>query len=704
MTRKQQIHEHNTAGPGKASMSRFYVIYGFMLVFAVAVLLYAAHIQIFKAPELNAESEKMEFRFNDEIEAMRGSIYSADGSLMATTIPVFEIRMDVASPHISDELFSDSVTWLALGLSRLFGDYTNWEYKQRLINARRSGNRYFLIQRNVTFDQLTQLQKMPIFNRGKFRGGLIALRSTRREYPFDQLARRTIGYSRQPDGSAGIHVGLEGRYNQYLEGIMGRQLMQRMAYGEWKPVNHPSNIEPVNGKNIITTIDSYLQDVAHNSLKKHLRAHEADKGTVVLMEVKTGEIKAIVNLSRSEATGDYHETYNIAVGELSEPGSTFKLATLMVALEDGIKNKVDSVPIGKGFTMFHGKEMKDVYLIDPDGWITIEESFIFSSNVGISQLLYDEYNGRNRDFYSSLTKIFPPEKTGIEIPGEPAPFIKNPNIRDDRNYWSLVTLPWMSIGYEVMATPLQMLTFYNAIANNGKMVKPMLVSKITDGGETVKTFKTEVIRPSIASRQTIATVQNYLETAVERGTGRNIRNADYKIAGKTGTAKINEGGRYINKYNASFAGYFPADNPKFSCIVVIYKPNKGAYYASQVAAPVFKEIADMVYASQFDIHPINKHEFIARPGGYKPSSEHSSNLGNELAMLLESDYFNTPDAAALAQVIPDVRGLGASDAIFLLENLGFEVTLVGRGIVKRQSLSPGNTFRRGDHIYLTLEI
>lgn len=704
MTRKQQIHEHNTAGPGKVSMSRFYVIYGVMLVFAVSVLLYAAHIQIFKAPELNAESDKMEFRFNDEIEAMRGSIYSTDGSLMATTIPVFEIRMDVASPHISDQLFNDSVTWLALGLARIFGDYTNWEYKQRLINARRNGNRYFLIQRNVTFDQLTKLQKLPIFNRGKFLGGLIALRSTRREYPFDQLARRTIGYSRQPDGSPGIHVGLEGRYNQYLEGKMGRQFMQRMAYGEWKPVNHPSNIEPVNGKNIITTIDSYLQDVAHNSLIKHLRAHEADKGTVVLMEVKTGEIKAIVNLSRSQTTGGYHETYNIAVGELSEPGSTFKLATLMVALEDGIMKKVDSVPIGKGFVMFHGKEMKDVYLIDPDGWITIEESFIFSSNVGISQLIYDQYNGRNLDFYSGLTKVFPSQKTGIEIPGEPVPFIKNPQVRDDRNYWSLVTLPWMSIGYEVMVTPLQLLTFYNAIANDGKMVKPMLVKEITYGGETVKTFKTQVISPSIASPQTITTVQNYLETAVERGTGRNIRNADYRIAGKTGTAKINEGGRYINKYNASFAGYFPADNPKFSCIVVIYKPNKGAFYASQVAAPVFKEIADMVYASQFDIHPINKHEFIARPSRYRPASERSSNLGNELAMLLENEFFSSPDAAALPQVIPDVRGLGASDAIFLLENLGFEVTLVGRGIVKRQSLSAGNNFRRGDHIYLTLEI
>jgi cell division protein FtsI (penicillin-binding protein 3) len=704
MKKRQQKAEMMATGPGRASMGRLYAIYAFMFVFALSIILWAIYIQIFKTAELNLVAEKMEFRFDENIEAMRGSIYASDGNLIAATIPVFEIRMEVASPNISDELFNDSVTWLALELSRTFGDYTNWEYKQRLINARKAGNQFFFIRNNVTFDQLTRLKKMPILNRGKYKGGLIDIRSTRREYPYDQLARRTIGYSLQPEGASGIKVGLEGYFDSYMQGLKGRQLKQQMAHGSWKPVDHPSNIEPVNGKDIVTTIDSYLQDVAHNSLLKHLRMHEAERGTVVLMEVKTGEIRAIVNLSRNQKDGSYGETYNMAVGELSEPGSTFKLASLMVAIEDGILNRVDSLEIGVGYTMYHGKEMKDVYLVDPDGWITIEESLIFSSNVAISRMIYDNYSGRNLDFYKGLQKMFLIDKTGIEIPGEPAPFIKNPEIKDNKNYWSLVTLPWMSIGYETMVTPLQLLTFYNAVANNGTMVKPMLVKKIMDGGETIKTFKPEVIRKSIASESTLKTVRGYLEATVERGTARNVRNADYKIAGKTGTSKINEGGVYINKYNASFVGYFPADDPRFSCIVVIYKPNKGAYYASQVAAPVFKEIADMVYASTYDIDPMNKHEYVARKSEFKsPVSKVENRLDPKLAGLLSADEKPVFSEVEKISVIPDVRGLGAGDAVFLLENLGFVVKINGRGLVKKQSLNPGNSFRRGDHIYLTLE-
>jgi cell division protein FtsI (penicillin-binding protein 3) len=705
MKQQKITADKNTAGPGKASMSRLYVIYAFMLIFAFSIILYAIHLQIFRASELNLEAEKIEFRFDNEIEAMRGSIFSADGGLLATSIPVFEIRMDVASPLITDKLFNDSVTWLAYELSKTFGDYTNWEYKKRLIDARKNGNRYFFIQRNVTFDKLSKLQKMPILNRGKYSGGLIALRSTRREYPYGKLARRTIGYNVQTSASSGIHVGIEGQFNQYLDGKKGRQLLQRMAYGAWKPIAHPSNIEPVNGKNIVTTIDSYLQDVSHNSLLKHLREHDAEKGTVVLMEVKTGKIRAIVNLSLDSADGSYNETYNMAIGELFEPGSTFKVASLMVGIEDGLMQKADSVNIGQGFTMFHGKEMKDSHGIDPDGWLTIEESLIYSSNVGISKLIYDEFQERKFDFYNGLVKVFPAEKTGIEIPGEPLPFIKNPYQNDDRNYWSLVTLPWMSIGYEMMVTPLQVLTFYNAIANNGKMVRPMLVTGIMDGGETLKTFHPSVIKNTIASAKTIQIIREYLEATVERGTASNVRNNDYKIAGKTGTAKVSEGGKYINKYNASFAGYFPADNPKFSCIVVIYKPNKGAYYASQVAAPVFKEIADMVYASEFDIDPVNKHEHIARPAKFsQPEQSLLHGLDPVLAELLSnSDATSFPENIE-TPLIPDVRGLGAKDALFLLENMGFVVKMTGRGLVKKQSLNPGARFRKGDHIYLTLEI
>ncbi|HPR57183.1 MAG TPA: penicillin-binding protein [Bacteroidales bacterium] len=706
MKKQQENPQKVDTGPGKRSMVSTYFVYAFLLLFAMVIFLRIIQLQIIKAHELNIIADKHEFRFDNNIEAMRGSIYSNDGRLLATSIPVFQIRMDVASPLIDDKLFNDSVSWLALRLSKLFGDGTNWEYKQKLIKARKAGNRFLLIQNNVTFDQLTQLEKFPILNRGKYKGGLIAIRSTRRKYPFENLAKRTIGYILDhPVDSLKIAVGIEGRYNEYLDGIKGCQLMQRIGFGDWKPVPHPNNVEPVNGKDVFTTIDTYLQDVAHNSLLHHLEQHEAEKGTVILMEVATGEVRAMVNLIRNPKDGKYEETYNIAVGELFEPGSTFKMLSLMVAMEEGVLDKVDSVFIGQGYSTYNNREMKDSHRIDPDGWLTPEECLTHSSNVGISKIIYDHFTGKNDLFYKRLTGMFPADATGIDIPGEPKPFIKNPSLKDRRNYWSAVTLPWMSIGYEVLVTPLQMLTFYNAIANNGKMVKPMLVREIREGNSVVKEFKPEIIRKNIASEKTIKMARRFLESTVENGTAKNVSNAEYKIAGKTGTAKINEGGHYIAKYNASFIGYFPADNPQFSCMVVIYKPNQGAYYASQVAAPVFKEIADMVYAFEYRIDPQNKAEFIAHTSQFSaPEKQIPENLAPELAALIDTPLDQPLSIDARPEGIPDVTGLCASDAVYLLENLGLVVKINGKGVVKKQSLAPGIPFRTGDHIYLTLEI
>jgi cell division protein FtsI (penicillin-binding protein 3) len=433
-----------------------------------------------------------------------------------------------------------------------------------------------------------------------------------------------------------------------------------------------------------------LQDVAENALMKQLISHDAKKGTVVLMEVETGEIKALANLVLNERDKTYNETYNLAVGEAFEPGSTFKIASLMVAMEDGTLDKVDSVEIGDGWTMFHGKTMKDSHLIDEDGWLTPEECLVFSSNVGISRIIYDNYTGRAWDFYNGLTDMFPMEATGIEIHGEPNPGIKNP---DNRN-WSMVTLPWMSIGYEMTITPLQMLTFYNAIANDGVMVKPQLVKYISEAGRMTETFEPEVIKKSICSEKTLKMARQYLEGVVEWGTARNIKNDIYKIAGKTGTAKVNENGVYIPKYNASFAGYFPASNPKYSCIVVIYQPNDGHYYATQVAAPVFKEIADIVYATEINIHPEKKRDEHLLIADGKRVSRPTTNVDSTLSY---AEFMKK-------KTIPDVKGMSASDAIYLLENMGLTVRVKGRGLVKKQSLEPSYAYRKGDHIYLNLEI
>lgn len=685
MTKKSKTMER---GPGKESMVRTYLVFIILFLFALGIIVKAAQIQIFEGPRLNERAREMEYKYT-ETEAMRGNIYAADGSLLATSIPIFEIRFDAASPNISNKLFADSVSYLAFHLSKMFGDRTNWGYKQYMINGRKDGNRYLAIQRNVTWDQLNELKKFPIFNRGKFKGGLIAERQIRREYPFGILAKRTIGYTRA-NAKDTILVGLEGYFNDYLRGKPGRQLRQRMANRAWRPVYSDNDVEPQNGKDIITTLDTYLQDVAENALMKQLKSHEAEKGTVVLMEVKTGEIKALANLVLNKKDNTYNETYNLAVGEAFEPGSTFKMASLMIAMEDGTLDKVDSVAIGDGWTMYHGKTMKDSHLIDADGWLTPEECLVFSSNVGVSRIIYDNYTGREWDFYNGLKKIFPMEATGIEINGEPTPGIKDP----DSRYWSKVTLPWMSIGYELTVTPLQVLTFYNAIANNGVMVKPHLVKAIREAGETIETYEPEIIKKSICSEKTLATAHRYLEGVVEHGTARNIKNDIYSIAGKTGTAKVNKDGEYIPKYNASFAGYFPASNPKYSCIVVIYKPTEGGYYATQVAAPVFKEIADIVYATEIDIHPENKREqqdMIAAD---------LSLSGDEHAEEKTSSF----DEFMKKQTIPDVLGMGAKDAVYLLENMGLVVKVKGRGLVKKQSLQPGYAYRRGDHIYLNLEI
>ena len=545
-------------------MSRIYIVYVFLLLIAIGIFLRIVQLQIFKANELNIIAEKREFRFDDNIEAMRGSIYSEDGRLMATSVPVFEVRMDVALPDIKDSVFNDSVTWLALGLSKIFGDYTNWEYKQRLIKARNEKNRFFLIQKNVTFDQLTQLKTLPLLKRTRDYNSLIVIRTPRREYPFGILARRSLGYFKDhPTDSLKVLVGVEGEYNEYLQGIKGRQLKQRMAYGEWKPIDHLNNIEPVNGKDIVVTINSYLQDIAHSSLKNQLIAHNADKGCLILMEVETGELRALVNLMKDPKDGEFKESYNMAVGELFEPGSIFKLPAMMVAIEDGVVQKIDSVYIGNGEVKYNNRVMKDSHRFDPDGWVTPENCLAHSSNVGVSKIIYDHYNGNNKSFYNKLTKMFSADITGVDIPGEPKPFIKDPHLKDKRNYWSSVTLPWMSIGYEVLTTPLQMLTFYNAVANNGKMVKPRIVKEVRENGNTVKVFESEIINPSICSQSTVALAKHFLLSTVENGTGRNVKNNDYKIAGKTGTAKINENGRYISKYNASFIGYFLPTNRNF---------------------------------------------------------------------------------------------------------------------------------------------
>ncbi|MCK4639399.1 MAG: penicillin-binding protein 2, partial [Bacteroidales bacterium] len=426
---------------------------------------------------------------------------------------------------------------------------------------------------------------------------------TIRKMPFKELAKRTIGYENKKEN---LFVGLEGAYSEYLEGKKGKQLRQRICNGDWKPIQDENEIEPQNGKDIITTIDINIQDVAENALLEHLKEHKAFQGCAILMEVETGYIKAIANLQYDSSDNKYKESYNYAFAENVEPGSTFKLASMIAVIEDRKVNLSDTIDTGDGWIVYYNRTMRDAYKIR-DGKITCREAFEKSSNVGVSMIIWDAYKKNPEKFVEHLYDMSLNKPLGIEFQGEGHPFIKHPK---DKKIWYGTTLPWMSVGYEISLTPLQILTFYNAVANGGKMVKPMFVKEIRQTGKTIKTFKPVVINKSICSKRTIDTVQSLLEGVVERGTAKSLNNSIYKIAGKTGTAQIANKNKGYNKgfYNASFVGYFPADDPKYSCIVVVNKPSGGKYYGSSVAAPVFKEIADKVYATQLDIHQQNEEE------------------------------------------------------------------------------------------------
>ncbi|PKP33818.1 MAG: hypothetical protein CVU00_09630 [Bacteroidetes bacterium HGW-Bacteroidetes-17] len=691
---------------------RVYLLYIFVLLAGIAVIAKVVQIQVYQSDKLLQKAEKQEMQYAS-LEANRGNIYSDDGRLLATSVPVFEIRMDVDSEHISDDLFNTEVDSLALCLSKLFRDNSKQSYKNKLQKARKDGNRYFLINRNVTYEQLKELRTFPILRRGKYLGGLISISNTTRKMPFGNLAKRTIGYQNKEEK---LFVGLEGAYADHIEGIQGQQLQRRINNGDWIPLNDENDILPVDGKDIFTSIDVDIQDVAENALYQHLVEHGAYQGCAVLMETKTGFIKAIANLRYEPSTGTYEESYNYAIAENVEPGSTFKLASMIAALESGKVKLDDYVETGEGWVKYYDRIMKDDHKIG-EGWITVREAFEKSSNVGISKVITKIFEDNPQKFVDYLTKMSIDEPLGLDILGEGKPYIKSPK---DKSNWYGTTLPWMSIGYELTLTPLQTLTYYNAVANNGVMVKPQFVRAIRQENQVLKTFDPIVINKSICSQRTIDSVKALLEGVVLRGTGTvAFENIKYKVAGKTGTAQIARGKSGYNKsdYNASFVGYFPADDPQYSCIIVVNNPTKGKIYGSAVAAPVFKEIADKIVATQLEnqlgapnlqakaILPNESkgensdfkllYQALAYP--VKTISDSSWVISQPKVRLIEISKIEVKDG-----VIPDVSGMGVRDAVYLLESLGVQTQVIGRGIVSSQSISAGTKISSGMKIILNL--
>lgn len=690
------------------------VIFLAFVVFGFAILFKIVYLDLVKSEELLKKAKSFSYK-DIIITPNRGDIKSSDGSLLATTLPKYEIRMDLKTPTVTNAIFEEHVDSLAISLSRLFGDKSISDYKRNLLEARQKGNRYFLIKRDISYPQLKAVESFPILRRGKYKGGLIVIEKSKREKPFDLLASRTIGFLIENNLKEKYgYVGLERAYDDYLKGEKGISLIRRISNNRVMPVEE--EVAPVDGADIITTIDIRFQDIVEQELLRALRKHNAEFGTVILMEVETGAVKAIANLEK-DFKDNYAESYNYAIGTSIEPGSTFKLASLIVALEDGVIKLTDTVDVENGKTKYYDRIMKDDH--EGERYLTVQQAFEQSSNVGVSKLIVEHYKNDPRRFIERLYNMNLNEKLGIEIKGEGTPFIKYP----DDELWSGVSLPWMSIGYELHLTPLQILTFYNAIANDGKMLKPQFVSEIQEHGKTIKQFYPEVINASICSKATVTKAHQLLRGVVENGTARNINTKNLALSGKTGTAQIaNNSSGYKSKhgvtYSASFAGFYPSENPKYSCIIVINNPKRGGFYGSGVAAPVFKHIANKVYAMSLDIiNPINensiKNQIPYRITGYKSDVKAivdytelnhyvSSESSDWLMANADDSTLYIQEKFMAAYKVPDVRGLGLRDALYVLENAGLVVKVKGKGKVRRQSLKIGQVFRKGQRIEIIL--
>jgi len=690
------------------------IVYFTIALIAVAILVRILVLQFFQHGKWVSMSEKYVYK-TTEMPANRGDILAHDGRLLASSVPYYTIYMDTRSTGMSSATWSKGIDGLSTGLTKLLGEHSAAGWKSVITDARKRGDRYFLIKRRVDYETLQKLRELPIFREGQFRGGLVAQPENRRILPNNELAARTIGYLNL--GSEGTQVGVEGSFNKELSGKNGVVIKQRLTGGDWITVDMAGSVEARDGNDVVTTIDIDLQDVATSALMNQLKKHNAHHGCAVVMEVATGDIRAIANLEQDE-NGNYHETYNYAIGESTEPGSTFKLPSLMAAIEDGVIDTGDIVDTGTGSVKFYNKVIRDTRE-EGYGKLTVKQVFEKSSNVGTSKLIYEAYKNKPQDFVNRLYAMKLNEKLDIQLNGEGSPLIRYPGDK----LWSGLSLPMMSHGYEIQLTPLQILTFYNAVANDGRMMKPRFVTAIMRNGSVVKRFESDVIINSIASRSTIRKAKKMMEGVVEHGTATNLKNANYKIAGKTGTAQIAHGktgyrsGARVS-YQASFVGYFPAENPLYSCIVVVNAPSNGIYYGNLVAGTVFREIADKIYATSF----FRDYETASgdRPAAPEAGNGFMEDINKVLSDLdvryrrtARNDWVVTRESGDTVKLVgldvkdglvPDVRGMSLRDAIFLLENAGYRVRYNGKGKVLRQSPQHGTRYFEGQTVSLEMNM
>ena len=698
---------------------RSYLVYLLMLVMGGGIVAKTVVIQQSEGAYWRSLSDSLHLQYR-EMDAERGTIFSEDGRMLSSSIPFFDIYLDFGSDGVQQKngtFFKKHVDSLAIQLAEIFADASVAGYRRELIGVFNREERYYLFKRNIDFKQYRSLRKINFIAKNKNRNGFIFVEKEKRMAPFGLLANRTIGLSREylnEDGKlVSINVGLERTYDSLLKGVTGKRLVRRISGGAYVPVEG-QEIEPENGKDILTTLDINIQDIAEQALLKALQENEATNGTCIVMEVKTGKVKAIANLGR-QADGGYKEDFNYAITR-SEPGSTFKLVTMLAALEDQFINLNTPVNLENGKWLFSGRTVYDSERHEEND-VTYLRAFELSSNVAMAKLGVNYYAKDPQLFLKHLEDLKLTSLSGIDLTGESSPLIPRPG----QSGWSNIAIPWMSFGYNISISPLQTLMVYNAVANGGRMMKPYLVNAVVKDGLSVKAFTPVELKKAICSPNTLQQLRTCLEGVVINGTGKSLRSPYYKIAGKTGTALVANGKKGYSEriYQSSFAGYFPADAPKYSCIVVIKnKPFAAKYYGAAVAGPVFKAISDKLMTVDQEMYPSYAHHsdqdslggaYTGAAADFKMIAKHTGMKFNDVSRASGWARLETGKKLAVVEalpaksgIMPELRGFGLKDALELLEAQQLQVIAVGNGKVSRQSIPAGTQVFRRQTIYLDL--
>ncbi|WNH14409.1 penicillin-binding protein [Thalassobellus suaedae] len=650
-----------------------------MFIFGIAVLFKLFSIQFLQGDKYRDLVEKRDVK-NVTIPANRGNVYADDGSLLATSIPKYNIAIDAVVPPTNK--FEEFIRPLCDSLSNYSGKSSRY-YEKAIRKARINKNQYLLLAKDINYTDYMRFRNFPLLKLGAIPGGLIVNQKTKREFPMGEIAQRSIGYERFDDDGNVTRAGIDGAFGEkYLRGTNGKRLKQKIGKNKWKPLTDYNQVEPKDGYDVYTTIDVNIQDIAHHSLLGQLEYYEAEHGCVVVMDVKTGEIKAISNLAITK-DGSYYEKRNYAVYESHEPGSTFKVMAMMAALEDKVIDTSTVIDTKNGIKRFYGRTISDSHH-GGYGKISAARALEVSSNIGLASIIDDNYSKQPKKFINHLKRWKLNDSLDIPIMGEGIPDIPEPGASN----WSKNALPSMAYGYNLRITPLQTLAFYNAIANNGELIKPRFIKAVKSFDKNIKVFNKEVLIDKICSDKTLSEIQDILKNIIIRGTGKRMYSETFSMAGKTGTARTDyanfEEWKKDKKYISSFAGYFPADNPKYSCIVVIHKPStKKGYYGADVTGPVFKRIAQKIFTDT-------------------PVVDEVESLDVKME-LVENDYGQFYETSKTYKTImPNVVGMPAMDALALLENMEVKVKvkLNGNGVIKEQSVSKSEKLKNNQTVVL----